>query len=116
MKVEDHKTALNAERLRMWRERYGWSQRELARRCGLGEAQVNKYENGQTDPSAKYLKAMAEQLDVSTDYLLGLTDHPRGSYGDTLTAEESKLIDAYAAGDNAAVLEMIAQRLRQSEK
>lgn len=110
------RTALRADRLRMWREKHGWSQRELARLCGLGEAQVNKYENGQTDPSAKYLKAIAEKLGVSTDYLLGLTDSPHGQLGDTLKAEERRLLDALAAGDSPTILGIVSEVLRQQSR
>ncbi|MEP7284851.1 MAG: helix-turn-helix transcriptional regulator [Chloroflexota bacterium] len=110
------KSALRVDRLRVLREQRGWSQRELAQHAGLGDTQINKYETGMHDPSATSVKAIAEQLGVSADYLLGLTDHPRGSYGDTLTPEESKLIAAYASRDSVALLEVILQLLRQSEK
>lgn len=106
------KSALRTDRLKALREQHGWTQRELSQRCGLGDSQINKYESGLHDPSATYLKLIAEQLGVSTDYLLGLTDHPRGSYGDVLTPEERNLVDAYTNGDNATLLEMITQRMR----
>lgn len=116
LNAEKMRTVLRADRLRVWREKHGWSQRELARLCGLGEAQVNKYENGQTDPSAKYLKAVAEQLGISTDYLLGLTDIPHGQLGDTLKPEERQLLDALAAGDSPTLLTIASEVLRQQSK
>ncbi len=69
--------ALRLDRLRLVREQHGWSQRELGRLCGMGEAQIGKYENGENEPTATKLKLIAEQLDVSIDYLLGTTDDPR---------------------------------------
>jgi transcriptional regulator with XRE-family HTH domain len=110
------RTVLRADRLKFWREKYGWSQRELARLCGLGEAQVNKYENGQTDPSSKYLKALAEVLEVSTDYLLGLTDSPRGELANSLKEEERQLLDALATGDSPTALAIVSDMLRQQTK
>ena len=106
---------MRTDRLRALREQRGWSQRELALRCGLGDSQINKYESGQHDPSATYLKLIAEQLTVSTDYLLGLSDYPYNDKDNALSAEERKLIGAYAAGDNATLLEMITERLRHAE-
>jgi transcriptional regulator with XRE-family HTH domain len=70
--------ALRTERLKALREQRGWSQRELARYCGVGETVINKYERAVSDPSATALRLIAEKLDVSADYLLGLTDDPHG--------------------------------------
>src|SRR4051794_3517741 len=67
---------LRVERLREARERRGWSQRELGERCGLSDNQIYRYENGKSDPSASHLKIMADQLGVSTDYLLGISNNP----------------------------------------
>ena len=84
--------ALKADRLRVLREQHGWSKRELALMCGLGENQVLKYERGENDPSCMSLKLVAEKLDVSTDYLLGLTDSPRGHVGDDRLNEEEQAV------------------------
>ncbi|MEP7284378.1 MAG: helix-turn-helix transcriptional regulator [Chloroflexota bacterium] len=107
---------MRTDRLKTLREQRGWTQRELAQRAGIGDSQINKYEAGSHDPSATSIKSIAEQLGVSTDYLLGLTDHPRGSYGDALTPEERQWVGAYASGDNTTLLEMIVRRIRQNEK
>jgi len=107
--------ALRTDRIKEWREKHGWSQRELGRLCGLAEAQINKYEKGRTDPSATFLKIIAETLGVSSDYLLGLSDKPNGQLGDTLKPEERQLLDAYVANDNTTLLEMITERMRQTE-
>jgi transcriptional regulator with XRE-family HTH domain len=107
------KSALRIDRLKALREARGWSQRELALRCGLGDSQINKYETGMHDPSASYLKLIAEQLEVSTDYLLGLSDHPHSSGQESLSSTENKLVEAYTFGDTATLLELIAARVRQ---
>jgi len=115
--IVHQKSALRTERLREWREKRGMSQRELARLCGIGDAQVSKYENGHTDPSATYLRIMAEVLQVSADYLLGLTDDPRGHLGDSLSAEERQLLDALAVGDGPVALKFASEILsHQSNK
>lgn len=84
--------ALKIERLREYREKKGWSQRELARLCGLGETQIHKYEMGQSDPLSTTLKLIADQLHVSVDFLLGGTDDPLGHLGDSALSQEEKLM------------------------
>jgi transcriptional regulator with XRE-family HTH domain len=60
------------ERIRNVRLRYGMSQAELSRRIGVSLNTMNKIEGGDTpDPRASRIKAIADTLGVSTDYLLG---------------------------------------------
>ena len=87
---------LNPVRLQSLRNQRGLSQRELARLSGLGETQIHKYENGQSDPSSTNLSLIADQLNVSSDYLLGRTDVPNGYAGDgTLSDEERTIIETF---------------------
>ena len=54
------------------RLRYGMSQAELSRRIGVSLTTMNKIEAGETpDPRASRIKAIADVLGVSTDFLLG---------------------------------------------
>ena len=84
--------ALVVERLRDAREQNGWSQRELARLCGLGELQIHRYETGTTDPSTDNLRTIAEKLGVSTDFLLGLSNVPQGQLGDQLINDDERAV------------------------
>jgi len=60
------------DRIRKAREEYGMSQAELARRIRVSSNTLNKIEAGSTpDPRASRIKAIADVLRVSTDYLLG---------------------------------------------
>jgi transcriptional regulator with XRE-family HTH domain len=105
---------LRTDRLREAREKQGWSQRELARLCGLGEAQIHRYENGVSDPAAKYLKLIAEQLGVSTDYLLGLSDKPRGQLGDSeLNVDERAVLEAFRRDQWSGVVKLGVDRLAE---
>ena len=65
------------ERLRRRRMSLGWSQVELAGRIGIGPAAISRYEGG-TYKSMDFarLRQIAETLQTSTDYLLGLTNDP----------------------------------------
>jgi transcriptional regulator with XRE-family HTH domain len=61
-----------AERVRQTRIRAGMSQAELARRIHISKNSMNKIESGKTpDPSSSVVKAVADTLGVSVDYLLG---------------------------------------------
>ncbi len=84
------------QRLREAREKRGFTQRELAQRCNFGINQINRYENGTSDPPSEYLRTLAQQLGVSTDYLLGLTDEPQGfAVPSEIKPDEREILDAY---------------------
>jgi transcriptional regulator with XRE-family HTH domain len=60
------------DRIRKARERYGMSQAELARRIGVSKNTMNLIESSKTpDPAASKVRAIADVLRVSADYLLG---------------------------------------------
>jgi transcriptional regulator with XRE-family HTH domain len=104
--------ALRTDRLRTLREQHGWSQRELARVCGLGETQISKYESGQSDPSSTNVKIIAQALEVSIDYLLGASDDPRGQFGQgELSAEERELLGAFRQDRWSGVMRLMADRV-----
>jgi transcriptional regulator with XRE-family HTH domain len=58
-------TGFNPELLRGLREEEGWSQTELARRAGVGKAQVCQWEGGRIALSDANLTLLAGALGVS---------------------------------------------------
>ncbi|MDE6604886.1 MAG: helix-turn-helix domain-containing protein [Clostridia bacterium] len=50
------------------------SQRALAKRLYLSQTIVNNYCTGKREPTLDVLISICKELDVSADYLLGLTD------------------------------------------
>ena len=58
------------DRIAALRRRAGLSQAELAQRLRISASAMGMYEQGRREPSVDTLVAMAEQLQVSTDYLL----------------------------------------------
>jgi transcriptional regulator with XRE-family HTH domain len=107
---------LRPNRLREIREARGLTQRELANLCEINEYQVSRYENGKSDPSTTYLELMARHLDVSADYLIGLSDYPHGQFGEVLLPDQSQLLKAYEVGDSATIMELVSARLRSLAK
>lgn len=64
------------DRISKWRKQKKLTQEELAKKANVTKAAVSNYENGHSTPSNDTLVAIADALDVSTDYLLGRTDNP----------------------------------------
>lgn len=66
------------KRLRQLRQERGLSQQDLARLAKLHFMQIGKYERGEGFPAAESLLALANALEVSTDFLLtGESDNIR---------------------------------------
>jgi len=53
----------------------GKTQVEIARALNITKQCVNDYKTGKSVPSIETLYALCKYLDVSADYLLGLTDY-----------------------------------------
>jgi transcriptional regulator with XRE-family HTH domain len=99
-------------RLREMREAKGLTQRELGRRCGFGVNQINRYENGTSDPTIQTLRIIAYELGVSADYLLGLTDDPQGTtIPDEIKPEEREILDVYRRDGWVGVIRLVAEKL-----
>ncbi|CDE72558.1 transcriptional regulator Cro/CI family [Acidaminococcus sp. CAG:917] len=62
------------ERLKALRTEKGLSQPELANLLGVSNGIISFWENGVNEPTISNLIKLAEVLEVSTDYLLGLED------------------------------------------
>lgn len=106
---------LRTDRLRAARERKGLTQHELANLCNIGIKQINRYENGVTEPNATTLTTIAQYLDVSIDYLCGLSDIPHNYPALDLRTDERQLLDAYTVGDSTTILKLVTDRLRLLE-
>lgn len=62
------------ERIKKARLAKGLTQKQLAEMLNITDATVNRYEKGIRKPDPEMLKAIADALNVSVDYLLGKTD------------------------------------------
>lgn len=63
------------KRLRELREEKGMTQKEVAAALGLNSVTYLHYEKSQREPPLTVLADMAKFFEVTTDYLLGLTDY-----------------------------------------
>lgn len=63
-----------AERIRHLREQRALTQAELAKKLGITRSSVNAWEMGISVPSTQYVVELAGIFEVSTDYLLGVSE------------------------------------------
>jgi transcriptional regulator with XRE-family HTH domain len=93
--MKERTPVFRGTRLKERRMEYGLTQEELGVIIKTGKGnQVNRYENGKSTPTVEILYRIAEALNVSTDFLLGLSDFPSGHYlgGEDITPSERRLI------------------------
>jgi len=74
---------LFGQRILEQRKKHGETQKELAKLLGVGDTQIIGIEHGRTTTSAERIALICEHYKVSSDYLLGLTDDPEPSYGES---------------------------------
>lgn len=65
-----------AESLKRFRKAFKLSQKDVAAVLGTSQQAYQAYES-KSSPSAKVILKLAEVYNVTTDYLLGLSDDPR---------------------------------------
>ncbi|MGE5456555.1 MAG: helix-turn-helix domain-containing protein [Ignavibacteriales bacterium] len=67
-------------RLSLLRDEKNWTQAQLAQKVGLATSSIQKFELRQRYPSGIDLVLLAENLDVSIDYLIGKTENRKVEY------------------------------------
>ena len=69
-------------RLSLSRELQSLTQTELAEKCGLLPSAISHFETGTRMPSCTNLYILAQKLQVSIDYLLGVSQYPHLKRGE----------------------------------
>ncbi|HEX3043890.1 MAG TPA: helix-turn-helix transcriptional regulator [Bacillota bacterium] len=59
-----------SEKIKKLRTAKNWSQEELAKRIGVAQQYISKYESGKTKPSYKILQKLAYVLEEPVEYLI----------------------------------------------
>lgn len=65
------------ERMKSLREQHGLSQAALANAIGIAQSSIGNYERGSRIPDSETIIALAKFFDVTSDYLLGLSNDPQ---------------------------------------
>lgn len=66
------------DRIRKLREREGLTQLDLANRIGINNSVLSRIEAGKRPVEDNEMNSFADFFEVTTDYLLGRTDNPKG--------------------------------------
>lgn len=101
---------MRGDRMRQSREDLNLTQDDLAERAGIEVLQIWRYESGKTKPKTDMLVKIAKALHVSADYLLGLTDDPKGYAIDELSDQETEVIEAMRSGDKIKAIQAIVSK------
>lgn len=71
-------------RIKLLREKYSLSQKELAQRANLSEGSISLYENESRKPSYEVLLKLSEIFNCSIDYIVGKEDDKQNDILDNL--------------------------------
>lgn len=66
-------------RLRNARDRKNLKQTQVMEKTGINNKTLSGYENGVSEPDLDSLNRLAELYEVTTDYLTGKSDSPKGA-------------------------------------
>lgn len=66
------------QRLREIRIERNLTQKDLAKMLKVSESAIGMYERDEREPSFKLTNEIADKFEVTTDYLHGRTDNPKG--------------------------------------
>lgn len=62
-------------RLKEVRQEKGWTQKQLAAAINTTDDSIYSWEKGRSQPSIELLHKLCRVLEVSSDYLIGLSDN-----------------------------------------
>lgn len=99
---------MRGDRLRKLRESLNISQADLALELGMSEIQILRYEKGAAVPRADAVVKIANFFNVTTDYLLGLSEETANYVRNELKPREQVAIDAWRHGDRMKAIRVIA--------
>ena len=66
--------SITGDRIKESRENQGLSKTKLAEKTGLTLSAISQFESGERDPSLESLKKLADALQVSADYIMGIKE------------------------------------------
>jgi len=100
---------MRIERLKAARVKSGHTQESLAELLETDKRAISRWESGTFTPNTETLIRIAQILNVSSDYLLGLSDDPTPHMRvDNLTDEEREVLIAIRRGERMKAIRIIA--------
>ena len=105
------------DRMRQARESLGLTQVDLASRLKTHQAQIYRYENGVSEPLPEQIVRLARELQVSADWLLGLTHDSTDTMPEkTLSPQERRFLEALRHGNFRRLLNLIQEAIPEDEE
>jgi transcriptional regulator with XRE-family HTH domain len=100
---------MRPERLQAIRVKRGYTQETLAAELKTDKRQVTRWENGESIPGGEKIAELSSILQVSADYLLGLSDDPTPHMRiDNMTEAERRVVAAMRRDDKLGAIRVIA--------
>lgn len=99
---------MRKERLREARLKNHLTQAELAEKLNTENNQISRWEQGHKVPRGERLAEIAQVLNVSVDYLLGISDEPTIRVRiENVTLEEMAILSALRNGEREEAIKII---------
>lgn len=100
---------MRKDRLQEIRVKNGYTQESLAAELKTDKRQITRWENGESIPGGEKLYEISRVLNVSTDYLLGLSNEPTPYVRvDNLTDDERAILAALRRGEPMQAIKIIS--------
>lgn len=103
-------------RLRSKRKEKKLSQEELAKRVNTTKATISNYENGYSTPPNEMLIKLANELDVTTDWLLGRTEAIQVTNTNIKPIDLNELMDIIRHIEEADEFRVLGQKVDNKKK
>ena len=99
-------------RIRYIRRSRNMTQTEFGNLIGQSHVQISKFENGTIEPNLKVISDIAKTFDVSSDFLLGLTDIEEPMHKSTATTDFVEFVNKNGTHNRIDVPEELVIRFR----
>lgn len=76
MLLMESKREIFGKRLKYLRNKTNRSQEYIAKLIGISRARYSHYENNHVEPDMELIRKLADYFEVTSDYLLGMSDYP----------------------------------------
>ncbi|MCL2055190.1 MAG: helix-turn-helix domain-containing protein, partial [Oscillospiraceae bacterium] len=109
------------ERLQEVKEKYSLTNAKIAAYSDVSEGAVRFWLNGEKVPNAESIIQLSKNLDLSTDYVLGIIDNPISlkktiESAEPLNDDEKNLIDIYRSLDDDGKALVKAEAVRERRR
>lgn len=98
---------MRGDRLKELRDRMHITQEDLATRLGISEIQIYRYEKGTAEPRADVVVKLAEFFNVTTDFLLNMSEEPGRFLKSDLKPQERAALSAWRRGERFEAIKVI---------